>query len=110
MQVLDVPVIVIFYRLLRPVHRGVALFATLINLVQTAVLAANKLNLVAPLFLIDPTGALGAFSLEQRAALAQSAINLHAHGFGIGLIFFAFACLAHGWLIDHSASCRARSA
>jgi Domain of unknown function (DUF4386) len=89
MQVLDVPVIAIFYLLLRPVHRGLALFATLINLVQTAVLVANKLNLLA-------------FTPEQRAALAQLAIRAHAHGFAIGLIFFGFACLARGWLIHHS--------
>lgn len=102
MQVCDVPMIVIFYLLLRPVHRGMALFAALINLVQTAVLVANKLNLLLPLFLIDSAGALGAFSSDQRAALSQLAINTHAHGFAIGLIFFGFACLANGWLIYHS--------
>jgi hypothetical protein len=102
MQVCDVPVIVIFYLLLRPVHRGIALFATLINLVQTAVLVANKLNLLLPLFLIDDAGTLGAFSAAQRAALSQLAINAHGYGFGIGLIFFGFACLARGWLIYRS--------
>jgi hypothetical protein len=102
MQVCDVPMIVIFYLLLRPVHRGVALFAALINLVQTAMLVANKLNLLLPLFLIDGAGYLGAFSAEQRAALSQLAINTHAYGFGIGLIFFGFACLANGWLIYRS--------
>lgn len=102
MQVCDVPVIVIFYLLLRPVHRGVALFATLINLVQTAVLVVNKLSLLVPLFLIDGASSLGAFSAEQRAALSQLAINAHGHGFGIGLIFFGFACFAHGWLIYRS--------
>jgi hypothetical protein len=102
MQVCDVPVIVIFYLLLRPVHRGLALFATLINLVQTAVLVANKLTLMLPLFLADGAGYLGAFSMAQRAALSQLAIRAHGHGFAIGLIFFGFACLAHGWLIHRS--------
>src|SRR5262245_23913624 len=36
MQVLDVPLIAIMYLLLRPVNKGLAIFATLINLVQTA--------------------------------------------------------------------------
>jgi hypothetical protein len=102
MQVCDVPVIVIFYLLLRPVHRGLALFATLINLVQTAVLVANKLNLLLPLFLIEGATTLSAFTPDQRAALSQLAIRAHGHGFAIGLIFFGFACLAHGGLIHRS--------
>jgi len=28
-----------------------------------------------------------------QQAFSQLAIRLHAHGFGIGLIFFGFACL-----------------
>jgi len=51
MHVCDVPVIVVLYLLLRPVSESLALLATFINLVQTAVLVANKLNLLVPLFL-----------------------------------------------------------
>jgi Domain of unknown function (DUF4386) len=102
MHVCDVPVIVIFYLLLRPVHRGLAQGATLINLVQTAVLVANKLNLLLPLWLVDGGAHQAAFSPEQRAALSQLAIQAHSHGFAIGLIFFGFACLARGWLIYHA--------
>jgi len=99
MQVCDVPMIVIFYLLLRPVHHGMALFAALINLVQTAVLVANKISLLVPLMLIDGTVP---FSDAQRAALSQAAIRLHGQGFAVGLVFFGFACLANGWLIHRS--------
>jgi hypothetical protein len=102
MHVLDLPVIVVLYLLLRPVHRGVALFATLINLVQTAVLAANKLNLLLPLFLLGDGAYLKAFSPGQLQALAYLAIKTHGYGFGIGLIFFGVACVARGWLAAKS--------
>lgn len=102
MQVLDVPVIVIFYVLLRPVSESLALFATWINLVQTAVLAANKLNLLVPVLLLGDAGHLKAFSPEQLHALSYGAIQLHGFGLGIGLVFFGFACLATGWLILRS--------
>jgi hypothetical protein len=102
MHVLDVPVIVILYLLLRPVSRSLALLATFINLVQTAVLAANKLNLLVPIFLLGDAGYLRAFSPEQLQALSYLAIKAHGHGFGIGLIFFGFACLVRGWLIVRS--------
>jgi hypothetical protein len=102
MHVLDVPVIVILYRLLKPVSINLALLATLINLVQTAVLAANKLNLMMPLFLLDDIAYLNVFSAEQLQALSYLSIKSHNTGFGIGLIFFGFACLLRGYLIFKS--------
>jgi hypothetical protein len=80
------------------VSRPLALFATFINLIQTAVLAANKLNLLVPLFLLDST----AFPIEQRDALAYLAIKAHGYGFAIGLVFFGVACLVRGHLIFRS--------
>jgi hypothetical protein len=47
MHASDVPMILIFYVLLKPVNKDLSLLAALFNLVQTAVLVANKLTLVA---------------------------------------------------------------
>ncbi|MCU6432818.1 DUF4386 domain-containing protein [Undibacterium sp. Jales W-56] len=102
MHVFDVPVIVILYFLLRPVSQSLALFASCINLVQTAVLATNKLNLLVPLFLMEDSAYLNAFSPEQLHALSYLSIKAHGYGFGIGLIFFGVACLARGYLIFRS--------
>jgi hypothetical protein len=99
MHVFDVPVIVVLYYLLRPVSRSLALFATLINLVQTAVLVANKMTLLIPLFLLESPRYLAAFSPEQVHALSYLAIYAHGYGFGIGLIFFGVGCLIRGYLI-----------
>ncbi len=99
MHVFDVPVIVVLYYLLRPVSRSLALLATLINLVQTAVLVANKMNLLVPLFVLENASYLTAFSPEQLQALSSLAIKAHGYGFGIGLIFFGVACLVRGYLI-----------
>ena len=99
MHVFDVPVIVVLYYLLRPVSRSLALFATLINVVQTAVLAANKLNLLVPLMLLQSSSLSSAFSPAQLHALVGLAINLHSYGFAVGLIFFGVGCLVRGYLI-----------
>ena len=99
MHVLDVPVMVILYVLLKPVNRHLALFATMINLVQTAVLVANKLNLLVPLYLHEDAGYLRAFSAEQLHVLSYLAIKAHGYGFGVGLIFFGVACLVRGYLV-----------
>ncbi|MGB7905620.1 MAG: DUF4386 domain-containing protein [Steroidobacteraceae bacterium] len=102
MQVLDLPVIVVLYLLLRPVSESLALLATFINLIQTAVLAANKLNLLTPVLLLGNASGLEAFTPEQLHALSYLAIEAHGYGFGAGLIFFGFACLIRGYLIFKS--------
>jgi hypothetical protein len=102
MQATDVPLMLIFYVLLKPVNRNLALMAMLFTLVQTASLVANKLNLMMPLFLSADAAYLKAFTPDQLHALAYIAIEAHGHGFGIGLIFFGFECLITGYLIFKS--------
>lgn len=102
MHVCDVPLMWIFYLLLRPVNRNLALLAMLFNLVQTAVLVANKLNLLTPLFLSGSAEYLKAFEPRQREALMYVSLRAHDYGFGIGLIFFGFTCLVLGYLIFRS--------
>jgi hypothetical protein len=102
MHMCDIGVMLVFYLLLSPVNRNIALFALLSNLVQTAVLVANKLNLLVPVFLLNDTEYLSAFTPQQRQALAYISLRTHDQGFGVGLIFFGMTCLALGYLIIRS--------
>jgi len=102
MHVCDVGLMLVFYVLLRPVNRNLALLAILFNLVQTSVLVANKLNLVLPLFLLADAPYLKAFTPEQLQALSYVAIRTHDYGFALGLIFFGVECLVVGYLIIRS--------
>src|SRR5207244_69066 len=78
------------------------LFALLSNLVQTAVLVANKLNLVVPLFLLGDAEYLKAFTPQQLHTLSYVALRTHDYGFGFGLIFFGMTCIVLGYLIFRS--------
>ncbi|MGY4515796.1 DUF4386 domain-containing protein [Lysobacter sp. HA18] len=102
MHVCDVFVMWGIYILLRPVSRRLAQLVLLLNLIQTAVLVANKILLLVPLLLLDGSPYLHAFSLPQLQALSYAAIRLHEHGFGVGLIFFGWVCLVEGYLIRRS--------
>ncbi|MDQ6531942.1 DUF4386 domain-containing protein [Flavobacterium sp. LHD-85] len=102
MQICDLPVMIIFYYLFKPVNKGLALLNLSFNLIQTAVLAANKLNLLAALFFLTDAGYLKYFSPDQLHALAYFSIKLHGYGLGFGLIFFGFVCLIEGYLIYKS--------
>lgn len=103
MHICDVPVMIILYYFFKPVSKKLALLNLSFNLIQTAVLVLNKLNLLAALFFLSDVDYLKAFSTEQLAALSYLSIKLHNFGFGIGLIFFGFVCLFEGYLIFKSA-------
>jgi hypothetical protein len=102
MHVLDIPVMLAIYVLLRPVNRNLALFALLSNVVQTSVLVANKLNLIMTALLLGSTSAAAAFTPAQVQALAQVSIAAHEYGFALGLVFFGMTCLVEGYLIARS--------
>lgn len=102
MHLCDVVLMLVFYVLLRPVSRNLALLAVLFNLVQTAVLVANKLTLLVPVFLLGDAPYLRALSPQQLQALSYVSLRLHDYGFGLGLIFFAGVCIVVGFLIYQS--------
>jgi hypothetical protein len=102
MHILDLPVMILLYYLLRPVNKKLALLNLSFNLIQTAVLAVNKLNLLAALFFLGDSDYLKSFRPDQLNTLSYLSIKLHDFGFAIGLIFFAFVCLIEGYLIFKS--------
>jgi hypothetical protein len=92
----------IFFVLLRPVSRDLALLATFFNLVSVAVEAVSALNLVAALFPLGSVAYLTAFQPAQLYAMATLSIKAHGYGFGVALIFFGCDCLVLGYLIFRS--------
>lgn len=102
MHICDLPVMIILYYLLRPVSKKLALLNLSFNLIQTAVLVLNKLNLLVALFFLGDSDYLKSFTPEQLHTLSYMFIKVHDFGFGIGLIFFGFVCLIEGYLIFKS--------
>ncbi|HEX5718441.1 MAG TPA: DUF4386 domain-containing protein [Thermoanaerobaculia bacterium] len=89
----------IFYVLLRPVSRDLALLAVLFNLVAITLESASKLFLLPSLFVLGNASYLQAFTPEQLHVLAYLSNRLHTYGFNISLIFFGFECLLLGYVI-----------
>jgi hypothetical protein len=102
MHIFDIPLMLTLYLLLKPVNNNLAVMAVLFNLIQTAVLVVNKLNLLLPLFLLGNAEYLKVLEPQQLQAFAYLPLKLHDYGFGIGLLFFACVCLVQGYLIIKS--------
>jgi Domain of unknown function (DUF4386) len=102
MHVCDAVVSIVYYILLKPVNKNLALMSLFLGLVQTAVLVANKMNLVMPLLLLSNSDYLKSLDPHTLQTFAYLSIVAHDYGYGIGLIFFGCACLIDGWLIIKS--------
>lgn len=102
MHITDVPMTVIFYVLLKPVSKELSLLAALFGMLQTAILCANKLNLISVLLLLGGNRYLKTLDPNQLQALASLSLDLHESGFGVGLIFFGVSCLVTGYLMFQS--------
>ncbi len=102
MALSDVALAVLLYRLLRPVNATLALVAAALRLVQTAVIAASLLHHYAALLLLGGAGPAAAFEPDQLYALVALAVDMHGHGYDLGLVFFGASCLVLGFLIARS--------
>jgi hypothetical protein len=102
MVICDVAIAVLFFFLFASVSLSVAIGATVFRLIQSAVLAANLLNLYNPLLL---TAGYYDFDLDQQKVIATSVINsLQAfeYGYLTSGVFFSINCLLMGYLIKKS--------
>jgi hypothetical protein len=98
----DVALAVLLYVLLRPVSKVLALVATAFRLVQTAVLALNLLNYHAAALLLGGGGYAEALGPQQLNAMSYFFLDLHGHGYDLGLLLFGLHCALLGYLVFRS--------
>jgi hypothetical protein len=95
--VCDVAVALIFYVLLRPLNRNLALLTAFLRLVMAAILGVNALNHFSAVLLLGGASYLTVFTSGQLQALSLLALKAQAYGYHIGLVFFGFDCLFLGY-------------
>jgi len=93
----------LFYLLLKPVSRNVALLALVFSLVGCTIKTLSRLFYVAPLLLLGNSHYLSAFRVEQLQALALLLLDVNDQAAGIALTFFGFSTFLNGYLIFRSA-------
>lgn len=98
----DVALAALLYVLLRPVNRTIALAAAFFRLAQSAVLALNLLNYHAAQLVLEEGGPAAGFGADRLQALSYLYLDLHGHGYDLGLILFGLHCVLLGYLIYRS--------
>jgi hypothetical protein len=92
----------VFYVLLRPVHKHLALLAAFIGLVSTAVFAGGELWYYAASVILNGSDYLKSFTPAQLNTLSLLALRLYATCSGIFLALYGSACAVRGYLIMRS--------
>lgn len=102
MLLADVAIALVLYILLKPVNRILSLTAAAFRLMQAAILGLNLLNYYAALLLLTGAGYIATFEGKELNLLAMFFLNLHSHGYDLGLIFFGVSNLILGYLVIKS--------
>ena len=92
----------LFYYLLRPVSRSVALVAAFLGLAGCTVKILSRLFYISPLLVLGGAHYLSVFSPEQLQALALLSFKINSQGAGIALVFFGFETPLENYLIFKS--------
>lgn len=97
MALSDAGLAILLYLVFRTVAPGLALSAMVFRLIQTVLIAANLMALQAAWLLLSSTD-----GVTDAPALALLFLNLHAHGYDLGLVFFGVNSLIMGVLVWRS--------
>ena len=100
--VCDVTLAIIFYVLLRPVGRTLALLTAFLGLISTTLYAVAEAFYFAPSLILGGADFLKAFSPEQLNALALLSFRLFNRIAGIFLGFYGLGWVLRGYLIFRS--------
>lgn len=98
----DVALAVLFYALLRPVSKTIALVSAFFGLISAAMYAVAESFYFAPGLLLSGAAYLKAFTPEQIDALVLLSFKLFSRIAGLFLIFYGAGVILRGYLIAQS--------
>lgn len=98
----DVTISILFYFLLKDVHKGLAILATVFRLIQSAILGVNLINLFKPVLLIQGAEQLSPDQMSELSRNVMNQMQIFEYGYLISGVFFAVNCLIMGKLLCKS--------
>ena len=98
----DVMLAFVFYKLLKPVHKGLAQLTVLLGLASTLTFAFSEFFYYATILVLADSNYLKVFSKEQLESLSYLLLRFYIHGGGVFMVFYGLASIIRGYLIIRS--------
>jgi hypothetical protein len=98
----DVALLFVFYKLLSPVHKGLAQLTVLLGMVSMITFAFAEFFYYATTLVLADSNYLKTFSKEQLESLSYLLLRFYGQAGGLFLIFYGLASIIRGYLIFHS--------
>jgi len=99
----DITIALIFYVLLKPVSRGLALLSAFFGVLSTALYAACEIFYFGlPQLLLRGSDYLNTFTPGQINTLTLLSLKLFNYGAGLFLVFYGTGWIIRGWLMIRS--------
>lgn len=92
----------VYYYLLRPVHKELNLLAAFFRMVSIPMQAVSLLFLIEALLPITQKAFMDSFTIDQLYKMSYLSIRAHAIGYNGSLLVLGFCFLIHGYLISTS--------
>ena len=97
--VCDIALALIFYVLLKAVHKDVSLLAAFFGLVSTTLFAVAEIFYLAPALILGGAGYLQTLSPDQLNTLALLSLKLYGYAAAMFTVFFGVAWILRAYLI-----------
>ena len=101
-QIVNILLVLVLYKLLKPVNKNHALLMVIFVLVSVPIMFINMLNHFAALLLLSGANYLAVFEADQLHALVMLFLDLLDHGTLIAQIFWGIWLLPLGYLVFKS--------
>ncbi|UCC88411.1 MAG: DUF4386 domain-containing protein [Anaerolineales bacterium] len=102
LQIINILLVLVLYKLLKPVSKNSALLMVVFFLVSAPIAMLNQLNQFAALPLVSGADYLRVFTPDQLQALLPLFLDLHEHGINIAGIFWGLWLFPMGYSVFKS--------
>ena len=99
----DIVLCVVFYILLRPVNRNLALLSAFFGIASMVIYAVSESSFFAASLVLGDSSGMGTFTAGQRSALAYLAMRISGTIAWLFLCLYGIASMLRGYLIARSA-------
>ena len=102
MVIADISIALVFFWMLKPVHKSLSTTAMVFRLAQAIIIVINLLNHFAVVLVLNSIELNASFSSTELEGIIMFLMEAHGYGYLLSGVFFGISCMILSYLIRHS--------